>query len=91
MFGVDPHLKSATNEQLYRWQWRKVRVYEAARRMLVEAISSSKTAGARAVSLSPAVPVSPCPCVPVSLCLCVSVSLCPCVSVSLRLCVSVSL
>jgi hypothetical protein len=43
---VDPHLKSATNEQLYRWQWRKVRVYEAARRMLVEAISSSKTAGA---------------------------------------------
>ena len=45
VFGVDPHLKSSANEQLYRWQWRKVVVYEAARRMLIEALSRKKTSG----------------------------------------------
>jgi hypothetical protein len=60
VFGVDPHLDLATNEQLFRWQWRRARVYEAARRILIEAISRNKTAGGFASTrIHVAVPLCP--------------------------------
>jgi hypothetical protein len=51
VFGVDPHLKSSVNEQLFRWQWRRARTFEAARRMLIEAISGKRTAGGACFSV----------------------------------------
>ena len=45
VFGVDPLVTSSDAQ--YRWQWCRVKTYEAARQCLIEAISGNKMAGAR--------------------------------------------